>query len=144
MPEETTGASVQPKLGATLRTTRDLTAAQRRLVQIMSESQFGRIEDLAIRAGQPVFDPGFKVVRVARLGGDGERMGPLPTDDFELKQAIHDLFDELARLGDGVILRLEFRRGLPCLLEITAATIGGGSPAGSARSNGFDPEWDGS
>jgi len=97
----------------------DLSACQRRLVQIMSESQFGRIENLRVQAGQPVFDPGFKVVRVARLCGDGERMGPLPTDDFELKQAIRDLFDELARLEDGVILRLEFRHGLPCLLEMT-------------------------
>jgi hypothetical protein len=33
------------------------------------------------------------------------------------------LFDELSRLGDGEIVRLEFRHGLPFLLEIVAAAI---------------------
>ena len=42
-------------------------------------------------------------------------------DDFELKQAVCDLLDELAQLRDGIVVRLEFRHGLPCLLETTAA-----------------------
>jgi hypothetical protein len=31
---------------------------------------------------------------------------------------VRDLFDELERLQDGVVIRLEFRHGLPCLIEI--------------------------
>ncbi len=38
--------------------------------------------------------------------------------EFELKRAVHDLFTELTRLGDGTIVRLEFRHGLPFLLEV--------------------------
>jgi hypothetical protein len=39
------------------------------------------------------------------------------SDEFELKRAVSDLFDELTRLGDGTVVRLEFKRGLPCRLE---------------------------
>ena len=33
------------------------------------------------------------------------------------------LFDELGRLDNGSVVRLEFKRGLPCLLETAAAAI---------------------
>jgi hypothetical protein len=122
MPPEPARSAVRPRLGPTLRTNRDLTDSQRWLVQIMSEFQFGRIENLPVHAGQPVLDPGVRVVRVARLGGDGDGTSASTTDEFELKQPVRDLFEELERLGDGVVLRVEFRHGLPCLLEMTAAT----------------------
>jgi hypothetical protein len=55
------------------------------------------------------------------LGG-GENGGTkLPgSDEFELKRAVCDLFDELERLGHGTVIRLEFKRGLPCRLETHA------------------------
>ena len=106
----------------TYRTTRDLTAAQRRLLQIMHELQFGRVENMRVQAGQPVLDASLKIVRVVRLGGEGRTTHFPIGDEFELKQAVRDLFDELARLHNGIIVRLEFRHGLPSLLETTAPT----------------------
>jgi hypothetical protein len=104
------------------RTTRDLTIAQRWLVRIMSENQFGRIENLRIAGGQPVPDRNLKVVRIARLGiNGGDAPVPAEDGDFELKQATKDLFDELSRIGNGVVHRLEFRYGLPSQIETTAA-----------------------
>jgi hypothetical protein len=103
-------------------TTRDLTPAQRSLLRIMHEHQFGRIENLTVQAGQPRFDCGAKVVRVSRLGGGKEEANPRDSDEFELKEATRDLLDNLARLENGIVLRLEFRHGLPCLLE-TAASL---------------------
>jgi hypothetical protein len=82
----------------------------------MREHQYGRVENMSIRAGQPVLDQDFKVVRVACLGGGTK---PPAGDEFELKRAVCDLFDELARLGHGTVVRLEFKRGLPCRLETT-------------------------
>ena len=61
------------------RTTRDLTIAQQWLVRIISENQFGRIEDLRVVSGQSVLDKRLKVVRVARLGANGGRP-KLPPD----------------------------------------------------------------
>ena len=109
------------------RTTKDLTAAQLRLVLIMSEYQFGRVENMPVRAGQPDLNPEVRVVRVARLGGESSGFKVPTAADFELKQSVCDLLDELARLQNGTIVKLEFRHGMPCLLEITASTIHGGS-----------------
>ena len=42
------------------------------------------------------------------------------SDEFELKRAACDLFDEPERFGYSTVVRLEFKRGLPCRLETTA------------------------
>ena len=105
------------------RTTRDLTSAQRQLVEVMSAHQFGRIENLAVRGGQPLFDQNVRIVRAARLGGEDGGASVHQAIDFELKQAVCDLFDELQRLQEGTVVRLEFRHGRPCLLETVAAAV---------------------
>ena len=89
------------------------------LVKLMRELQFGRIENMSIRAGQPVMDQDLRVVRVACLGGDSGGTNAASSDEFELKRAVRDLFDELARLDHGTVVKLEFKRGLPCRLETT-------------------------
>ena len=120
--ESTLSASTQEP-EPTRRTTQDLTKAERHLVQLMAEVQFGRFENLQIRAGQPILNDDVKVVRVARLGGESGSTLVLRTDEFELKRAVCDLLDRLTELENGTILKLEFRHGLPNLLEVTACTI---------------------
>jgi len=105
------------------RSTKDLTSTQLWLLRTMSEYQFGRIEQLDVRKGQPLVLPATKVVRVAHLGG-GDAGARVPDgEEFELKQVVWDLFAELGRLNNGTVVRLEFKRGLPCLLE-TEAEVG--------------------
>jgi hypothetical protein len=99
---------------------RNLSAQQRWLVDLMREHQFGRIENISIREGQPILDRDVKVVRVTRLGGKSDMPEISGTAEFELKKQFRDLFDELARLGNGGVIRLQFRHGLPCLLETLA------------------------
>jgi hypothetical protein len=101
------------------RTTGELTDAQLWLLQTMREHQFGRIENLRVQGGQPIRDRGVRVVRAARLGGQGERAS-IPGDEFELKHEACDLIDELTQLGSGMVVKLEFRHGLPFLIETTA------------------------
>ena len=130
LPSSSTGSSMtdrsRPPLRPPLRT-QDLSPKQRTLVDLMSEHQFGRIENIAVRAGEPILGRSVKVVRVIRLGGEsGGTRVPL-TNEFELKQAVRDLLDELVSLDDGVVLRLEFKRGLPCLLE-TVQFLGSSEP----------------
>jgi hypothetical protein len=62
-------------------------------------------------------------VRAVRFGGENSGSKFSNANDFELKQPVRDLFDELARLRSGTIVKLEFRHGLPWLLETTAAAI---------------------
>jgi hypothetical protein len=115
-----------------MRRSSELSPQQRSLLEIMHEHQFGRIENMSIRAGQPVLDQDLKVVRVASLGGEnGGTNFPAP-DEFELKRAVCELFDELVRLGHGTVVKLEFKRGLPCRLEttpqVTTSTRGATEP----------------
>ena len=98
------------------------------LVKLMRELQFGRIENMSIRGGQPILDHDVKIVRVARLGSE-DGTSEAASDDYELKQPVRDLFDRLARFENGTVLSLEFRHGLPFVLEtmthiaLSAATI---------------------
>jgi hypothetical protein len=72
-------------------------------------------------AGQPIFVPETKVVRIALLGGrDGGAKLP-DGEEFELKQVVRDLFAAPVRLNNGIVVRLEIQRGLPRVLETTSA-----------------------
>ena len=84
-----------------------------RLVELMQTINFGRIEDLTVRGGNPVFDPPPRVVREVKIGGDN---GPRPARDasnFLLKDQVVELFQHFDQLGDGTIEVLEIKHGLP-------------------------------
>jgi hypothetical protein len=89
---------------------------------------------MSIRAGQPVLDRNVRVVRVARLGGENGT-SEVASRDNELKRPVRDLFDELARLQNGTVISLEFRHGLPFLLEIAAAAALGERPSAPSTSS---------
>ena len=54
----------------------------------MHEHQFGRIENMSVRADEPAITSHMKVVRVARLGGCRDAAKVTGTDEFELKRLI--------------------------------------------------------
>jgi hypothetical protein len=90
-----------------------------RLVELMQEINFGRIEGLAVANGEPVFDPPPRVVREIKLGGEN---GPRPeraAPDFALKGQLAELFQHLGRLGDGTVDVLQVKNGLPFLLVVS-------------------------
>lgn len=86
----------------------------------MHKHQFGRVENMRVLDGQPILDDNVRVVQVARLGGENSTKEF--ASEYELKRSVWDLFNRLARLENGTIAKLEFRHGLPFLLE-TAATV---------------------
>jgi hypothetical protein len=105
------------------RRVQDLSPGQRSLVELMHEQQFGRTENMPVRAGEPILNSEAKVVRASRLGGGSDVAKVTSTDEFELKRQVRDLFEELVRLQDGTVVRLEFRHGLPFSLETTASAV---------------------
>ena len=121
------------------RTTRDLTIAQRWLIQIMAEYQFGRIENLRVVNGQPAPEQRMSIIRSARLGRIEGGLKVPAMDDSELKKEVWDLFDEIEQLREGYIVRLEFRHGLPFHLETTAATALGGLSFVPSGESGVKP-----
>ena len=115
------------------RTTDHLTPAQRAVLQIMRDYQFGRLENMRIEAGQPLLGGGTRLVRIARLDGGGHRADVPGEEECELKQEICKLFDELSRLQDCLVVRLEFRHGLPFQLETTPFCSSGGDLQGQLQ-----------
>jgi len=96
----------------------DLGPDRRRLVHLMQQINFGRIEGLRIRDGDPVLDPLPRIVREVKFPGDN---GPRPeaeSGDFTLKRQVQDLLAELDRIGDGVVDVLVVKHGLPFSMQV--------------------------
>jgi hypothetical protein len=101
----------------------DLSARRAGLLQLMQAINFGHIEGLTVREGNPILDPPPRVIRDVKFGGEN---GPRPetgADDFLLKSQVVELFQQFDGLKDGVIAVLEVKHGLPfrMLIEVAAA-----------------------
>ncbi len=99
-----------------------LSNAQRRLLEEMQQRSFGRVENLHIRRGEPVFDPAPRLIREVKFGSSDN--GPRPErslKDYLLKDQVGEMFRYFQVLGDGVIDVLEFKHGLPFRITVTEA-----------------------
>lgn len=96
-----------------------LPASYQRLVRLMQLIGFGRIENLSIRNGLPVFDPPPRVIEDVKFGAaeNGART-EVAVDDFTLKQQIVELIDHLARVGNGVVESMMIKHGLPFSMSV--------------------------
>jgi len=91
-----------------------LSTPQKRLLEIMQKMNFGRIERLSVRGGQPEFSSPPKLVRDVKFGAPDNGARPeLATSDFALKREHVELFENLRRLGDGIVESIEVKAGLP-------------------------------
>ena len=99
----------------------DLSPAGVRLVELMQGINYGRVEDLAVRRGEPVLDPPPRVIREIKFGGENGPRVEVGKPDFTLKAQVRDLFAQLEALGDGVIPCIEIQRGLPFRMTVEEA-----------------------
>jgi len=99
-------------------TKKSLSAPRRRLLELMQQYSFCRIENLHVRGGEPVFDPAPRVTQDIRLGGDNGPRPELAKDDFLLRTTARELFEHLNRVGTGTVAAIEVRYGLPVRLLI--------------------------
>ncbi len=101
-----------------------LVPARQRLIELMQQLHFGRIENLVVRHGDPVLDPPPRRLRDIKLGGLN---GPRPEHDaanFKLKSRVSEFFACLDDIGDGIIQTLEVKDGLPFLVTVAEAARG--------------------
>lgn len=99
-------------------TTTALSPARRRLVALLQEINFGRLEGLAVRGGEPVLDPKPRVVLEYKFASEN---GPRPEagrSEVALKTQHLALLALLDRVGDGVIPVLTCKHGLPFAAEV--------------------------
>jgi hypothetical protein len=101
-----------------LTTKSSLSTAQIRLVELFQIINFGRVERLHFRGGQPIFDPPPRVTKKLKMGAEN---GPRPESsmhDFVLKVQTVDLLETISKIGDGQILVIEVKNGLAFSVEI--------------------------
>jgi hypothetical protein len=108
-----------------------LTPAQTTLVELMQAVNFGRVENLYVRGGEPAFSPAPRVIQKHKMGGDNTSRAEAEFADFRLKHGVIELLELITRLRDGEVRSIEIRFGLPVTAEIEWAEI---SPMQSRRS----------
>jgi len=76
---------------------------------------FGVIERLSIRGGLPCYEPEPRIVQAIKLDSEPEQQPDRSHADLTLKKEFESLFDQLSRLGDGIV-DVEVRHSLPSRL----------------------------
>ena len=74
-----------------------------RLIELMQDINFGRLEFIHILDADPLFDPALRVIREIKFGGDNGPRPELGSDDFVLKSQVKELFAALDQIRDGFI-----------------------------------------
>ena len=98
----------------------------------MRDVYFGRIEQLVVRNGEPVFEPSPRVVREIKIGGANELDPERAEHNFLLKAQVRQFFLELLRLNNAVIERVEVKHGLPFRVIVETPLTGDGNEKGAA------------
>ncbi len=96
-----------------------LSHARQQLIELLQETNFGRIERLEVRGGEPVLDPRPAVVIEYKFAAENGCRPETGVRDFTLRQQHLDLLRLLDTIGDGVIGVLSCKHGLPFACELT-------------------------
>ena len=95
-----------------------LTPARKRLVELMQEINYGRIEKLHVRDGEPIFDPPPTVLRLFLFGKDNGPNESRGNDGFALKRKVAELFEVFDRERSLSIQELRIDNGLPIRMTV--------------------------
>ena len=98
-----------------------LAPARKRLVELMQEINYGRIEKLHVRDGEPVFDPPPTVLRLFLFGKDNGPNESRGNDGFALKRKVAELFEVFDRERSLSIQELMIDNGLPVRMIVADA-----------------------
>ncbi len=97
----------------------DLRPGERRLVREMQRLRFGRIENLPVRRGEPVFEPGLtRSLRKIKLRAANRPHPAMAAGDTQLKSEVVELLEHLRGIGDGLVRSLTVIDGLPFDLDV--------------------------
>ena len=92
----------------------DLSSARQALVRLCQSTNYGHIEDLAVRDRDPVFpDPQCLVLVDVKLDAAEIQRPEVADSDFVLCTEVGRLMTLLDTIQDGKIARLEVRAGIP-------------------------------
>ena len=99
-----------------------LSSERQHFIRDMQRINFGRIDGLAVRNGEPVLDPSPRKQVEIKFGGENGPRPELRVSNFALKQQVIELFELFDNIGDGTIDMLEIKHGLPFRAVTTTRT----------------------
>jgi hypothetical protein len=99
-------------------TKRALSPARQRLVEIMQEVNFGRIEGLRVRDAEPLLEPVPRVLRDIVFGKVNSPNPARGREDFALKEQLIELFDLFDRERSVTVESLVVQNGLPVRMTV--------------------------
>lgn len=100
-------------------TTPILTPARTRLLLLMHEVGYGRIVDLQVRDGEPVFDPPPTAKRLYQFGRDAASCPADTRQGLILKRKVQELLEVFDRERSLHIEELKVEDGLPVMMVVT-------------------------
>jgi hypothetical protein len=95
-----------------------LSPARQKLVRISQAVDFGELQSIPVRDGDPIFDGTSLAILDAKLDKDEMPRSELCLTDFTLTAEVIRLMSRLDAIKSGTILRLEVRAGIPRRLVI--------------------------
>lgn len=95
-----------------------LSPERSRLVELMQEINYGRIEGLQVRDGEPILDPPPTVLRLFLFGKDNGPNAARDNDCFALKRKVTELFEVFVRERSLSIQELVIDNGLPVRMTV--------------------------
>ena len=106
------------KSGTPGATKQSLSQSKVRLVERMQSINFGCIEGLVVRNGEPILDPPPSITYEIKFDGKNGPRPEVTKVDFTLKTQVRELFVQMAVMGSGTIKRLEIKHGLPFKMTV--------------------------
>jgi hypothetical protein len=91
----------------------ELSAPRQVLVRLFQSVNFGYLEGLEVRGGEPVFSPAPAVFMEIKLDAANEPRPEMSLPDFALRSEVSRLMEQFGQMGDGSIERIDIRHGVP-------------------------------
>ncbi|MDP8237676.1 MAG: hypothetical protein P9X24_01180 [Candidatus Hatepunaea meridiana] len=111
---------LSPKINNRMETNkRDISAPRRKLLEVMQDINFGRIEGLQVREGEPVFDPMPTMLSLFLFGKDNGPNASRRNDGLIIKKKVVELFEVFDREQSLSIRELMIDDGLPVRMTAT-------------------------
>jgi hypothetical protein len=101
-----------------------LSPARQALVRLLQTVNYGQIQGLGVRGGDPIFEPAPVVVIDAKLYRDDWPRPELALADFELRNDVRRLMARLDNAKNGLIQRIEVQAGLPHRVVLKSRATG--------------------
>lgn len=101
----------------------DLSRPMQRLIEQCQMTNFGRIRFAVRRGGEPDLVRPWRTVRTVKLaGGENGSRPESASANFHLRTEHLAMVSQLATAGDGALVTIEVKHGLPFLVEIEQDT----------------------